>query len=303
MNFKSELSFFQKDGQQLTPDDFDQYFRKLVLDSYRKRFDNVASAQFHLALQGCDLQTMVNMLLVFEKMGALEKSIEQSLFYPVGCGDIANSFCTLLTQSTLFIPHTQNPPQLPSLAKELGKHLPKLIRIDIPGHSYVILACEKTKKDVFGYIYQSNIAEGMEDNSYSLSAWLMDPRSQKINLTEHLNKVIQLINVDTADEIKAAIYQELFIAQPIVPVKNPANLNVLINHINKNPNSSRYNAEHVTPKVLISTLQQFEHEFGGTHLEQIQSLEDYIEQSRVLMKEREQEEHEEQGHTLDHPKL
>jgi hypothetical protein len=306
MNFKSEFSFFQKDSQQFTLDDFDQYFRKLVLDSYKKRFDSVASAKFHLALQGCDLQTMVNLLLVFEKINVLEKPIEQSLFYPVGCGDIANSVCTLLTQSTLFIPQTQKPPQLPSLAKELGKHLPKLIRIDIPGHSYVMLACEKTDKGVFGYVYQSNIAEGMEDNSFSLSAWLMDTRSQKTNLTEHLNKVIQLIDVNTLDEVKSTIYEDLFIAQPIVTVKTPADLKVIIQHINENPNSSRYKAKRVTAKALISTLQHFEQEFSGTHLEQTQSLGDYIEQSRVLMKTREHEGLEELGdqdQTTDIPKL
>ncbi|MDR3503377.1 MAG: hypothetical protein P4L79_12440 [Legionella sp.] len=303
MNFKTEFSFFQNDSQQLTLDDFAQYFRKLVLDSYEKRFDSVADAKFHLALQGCDLQTMVNILLVFDKTGILEKSIEQSLFYPVGCGDIANAFCTLLTQSTLFIPRTQKPPQLPSLAKDLGKNLPKLIRVDIPGHSYVMLACEKTDKDVFGYIYQSNIAEGMEDNSFSLSAWLMDPRSQKTNLTEHLNKVIQLIDVDTFDEIKAAIYQELFIAQSIVPVNIRADLNVIVKHINENPNSSRYKAKHVTPMAIIRTLQLFEQEFSGTRAEQTQSLAHYIEQNRVLMKAHEHEEPEEQDPTNDSPKL
>ena len=304
MNFKTEFSFFQKDSRQLTLDDFDQYFRKMMLDSYEKRFDSVASAKFHLALQGCDLQTMVNVLLVFEKMGGLEKSIEQSLFFPVGCGDIANAFCQLITQNTLFTPLTQKPPKLPSLVRELDKHLPKLIRIDIPGHSYVMLASEKTPQGVLGYVYQSNIAEGMEDNSFSLSAWLMDPRSHKTNLTEHLNKVIQLIDVDTFDEIKAALYEELFIAQPIVPVKSPANLNTLIKHINENPNSSRYKTKRVSPARMLTILQLFEQEYSGSHMEQTQSLENYIEHCRTLMKEQEQEQEQEGDNPIpDSPKL
>ncbi|USQ13332.1 hypothetical protein J2N86_11645 [Legionella lytica] len=302
MNFKTEFSFFQKDSQQLTMDDFDLYFRKLVLDSYEKRFDSVADAKFHLALQGCDLQTMVNVLLLFEKLGVLEKSIEQSLFYPVGCGDIANAFCNILTKSTLFTPLTEKPPQISSLAKKLGKDLPKIIRIDIPGHSYVMLACEKIEKEVFGYIYQSNIAEGMEDNSFSLSAWLMDARSQKTNLTKHLNKVMQLLDVGTDNEEKISIYEELFIATPIVTVKNQADLNAIIKHINEHPNSSRYKAQHVTPKKVISTLQRFEQEYSGTHTEHKQLLGDFIEQSRVLMKAREQEVQDPTAE-LDSPKL
>ena len=82
MNFKTEFSFFQKDSQQLSVDDFDQYFRKLILDSYEKRFDSVADAKFHLALQGCDLQTMVNMLLVFERVGVLENPLNNHYFTP-----------------------------------------------------------------------------------------------------------------------------------------------------------------------------------------------------------------------------
>ncbi|MFJ1268265.1 hypothetical protein ACD661_06830 [Legionella lytica] len=289
MNFKTEFSFFQKDSQQLSVDDFDQYFRKLILDSYEKRFDSVADAKFHLALQGCDLQTMVNMLLVFERVGVLEKPIEQSLFYPVGCGDIANAFCTLLTNSTLFTPLTEKPPQLPSLTKELGKNLPQLIRIDIPGHSYVMLACEKTNKEVFGYIYQSNIAEGMEDNSFSLSAWLKDHRSSKTNLTEHLNQVIQLIDADTCTQDKKKIYDALFIAAPIVPVRIPADLDVIIKHINEHPNSSRYKTQHVNPRKLINILEDFERNFRGTHAEQTQSLSQYIEQSRLKMRANEEQ--------------
>ncbi len=215
-------------------DHFDSIFRKLVLDAYKKRFNSAADAKLYLALCGVDLESTVNILLTMEKNNLLNISIEQAIFAPVGCGDIANAFCTLMTGDAMIISKKEKTP-LPNLDKELEKNLPTVVRIDIPGHSYVMLACEKTSQGVWGYIYQSNVAYQMEDNSFSLAAWLKDVKSLKTNLSEHLRKLARLLSPSVPNLEKESIYMELYSAQPIVEVKVPANMKEMISYINENP--------------------------------------------------------------------
>lgn len=275
---KIKASFFDDSNQKITLDDFDHYFRTLLLDAYKKRFNSAADAKFYLALQGMDLDIMISIFIPAEKTGLLNTSIANALFYPVGCGDITNSFCTMMVEDSLFTPRTGNPPPLSKLLFELEKNLPKLIRIDIPGHAYVMLASEKTNQGVLGYIYQSNIAEGMEDNSFSLATWLMDPKSHKTNLTQHLQQVNRLLEVETSCEEKCSIYRELFFAQPTVAIKVPANLNEIIKNLNDQTNISRYKVKEIDPQTMIATLQLFEKEFKNLFAELKQSLDDYIQQ-------------------------
>lgn len=229
---QSKSAFFTSPND-FSIDNFDSIFRKLVLSAYAKRFNSAADARLYLAICGVDLETTVKVLSTMEKNGLLNTSIVNAIFAPVGCGDIANAFCNMMTGDAM-ISSAKETYSLAGLCEELEKDLPKIIRIDIPGHSYVMLACEKTARGVLGYVYQSNVAYGMEDNSFSLAAWLMDSKSFKTNLSEHVQRLTQLLNPVVSNSEKEAIYLELYSARPIVEVKTPANIQELISYVNKN---------------------------------------------------------------------
>ncbi len=253
-------------------DHFDQAFRGMLLEAYEQRFNSVADARFYLKIQGMDLDTAITTFLLMEKMGSLTTSIVNSLFFPIGCGDVTNTFCSTIIGHEMYTPNEQKSNTIENLQRNLAINLPKLIRMDIPGHSYVLLASEQRKDGVFGYIYQSNIAMGMEDNSFSLAAWLMDPKSNKTNLTEHLEKLKWLLDPQTSDSEKIMIYRKLFFANPIVPVSDPADMEEILYYIKDNP-GFKYSIKKITPKVMIEALEKMKNMDIN---EQNQSLDEYI---------------------------
>ncbi|KTD74138.1 hypothetical protein [Legionella tucsonensis] len=255
-------------------DGFAYVFRKLVLSSYAKRHKSVADARLYLALSGIDLESTVKILLVMEQNGLLNTSITNSIFSPVGCGDIANTFCKMITGDEM-ISSEQETSSLVHLSEELERDLPKIIRIDIPGHSYVMLACEKTSQGVLGYIYQSNVAYGMEDNSFSLAAWLMDTKSSKTNLSIHLQKLALLINPTVSNLEKANIYLKLYSAKPIVEVKIPANMQEIISYINENI-FFKYKIKTICAKDMLLISERIKNMTIQNPVELLQPLDTYI---------------------------
>lgn len=272
-----KTSFFSCDrseSKSLSINYFDKAFRETILNAYEKRFDSVADARFYLTLQGVDLDTAVSMLIIMEQMGMLKNTLTNTLFSPVGCGDIANAFCKIMTGNAM-LSMNRKPLLLAPLIQELDKSLPTLIRMDIPGHSYIILASEKTNEDIFGYVYQSNVAYGMEDNSFSLVAWLMDPKSQKMNLSHHLHQLDKLISPSTTPDEKEAIYSELYCAQPIVPINEGADIKKIIQSFNGHP-EIKYRAKKVIPQQMLCALDLMKDMLCIPTEEHHQSLEDFI---------------------------
>lgn len=271
---KTKSAFFSRSLSEssLTVDDFDQFFRGMLLEAYEQRFNSVADARFYLKIQGMDLDTAITTFLLMEKMGSLTTSIVNSLFFPIGCGDVTNTFCSTIIGHEMYTPNEQRSNAIEDLQCKLAINLPKLIRLDIPGHSYVLLASEQKKEGVLGYIYQSNIAMGMEDNSFSLAAWLMDPKSNKTNLTEHLEKLKWLLDPRTSDSEKIMIYRKLFFANPIIPVREPADMEKIIHYIKNNPDF-KYSIKKITPNVMIEALERMKNMDIN---EQSQSLDEYI---------------------------
>ncbi|QLZ69785.1 hypothetical protein FOLKNPGA_02584 [Legionella sp. PC1000] len=263
-------------------DNFDSVFRKLVLSAYANRYKSVADARLYLAISGIDLESTVKILLIMEQNGLLHTSIANSIFAPVGCGDIANTFCKMITGDEM-ISSGKETSSLLHLIEELEQDLPKIIRIDIPGHSYVMLACEKTSKGVLGYIYQSNVAYGMEDNSFSLAAWLMDTKSFKTNLSEHLHKLALLINPAISNLVKAHIYLELYSANPIVEVKIPANMQEIISYINENI-FFKYKIKTICAKDMLLISERIKNLTIQNPSELQQSLDTYIAKMKEELK-------------------
>ncbi|PWY54307.1 hypothetical protein DGG96_17820 [Legionella qingyii] len=259
-------------------DNFDSTFRKLVLDAYAKRFNSTSDAKLYLAICGIDLESTVKILLTMEENNLLNISIEQAIFSPVGCGDIANAFCTLMTGDAMISPRTGTY-SIASLGEELENDLPKVVRIDIPGHSYVMVACEKTSQGVWGYIYQSNVAYAMEDNAFSLAAWLMDAKSSKTNLSEHLQKLARLLNPVVSHLEKEIIYLELYSANPIVEVKVPANMQEMISYINENI-FFKYKIKAVCPQDMLFIAERIRNMITQDSEEQEQSLDVYLSKMR-----------------------
>lgn len=254
--------------------EFDRAYRELVLGAYEQRFASVADAKLYLAIQGVDLETTVSILLMMEAEDCLTKSVLNSIFSPVGCGDTANAFCYFMTEDSMntLSKDSQSPGQL---AKDLTNNLPKLIRINIPGHAYVMLASEQTPAGVLGYIYQSNVAEGMEDNSFSLVAWLYDPKSQQTNLTIHLEKVQRLLNPHTLRSEQEMIYRELYFAQPLIDVQIPANLEIPLNYLRESPRFN-YQIKEINAANMLHVLASIQRENQQPIDEPKQSLDAYI---------------------------
>ncbi|CAM2925400.1 Uncharacterised protein [Legionella steigerwaltii] len=275
---QSKLAFFAS-SDHFSLDDFDSAFRKLVLSAYAKRLNSVADARLYLALCGIDLESTVKILLSMEKTGMLNTSIAEAIFAPVGCGDIANTFCKMMT-GDIMITGKKEVQSLTPLIEALEKDLPKIIRIDIPGHSYVMLACEKKTEGIWGYIYQSNVAYEMEDNSFSLAAWLMDEKSCKTNLSEHLQKVARLIDPVVSNSEKESIYLELYSAKPIVDVKVPANIKGIVSYINENM-SFQYTIKSIRAIDMLHVAKRIQNIISQHPEEQQQSLESYISRMRV----------------------
>ncbi|HHF7367462.1 TPA: hypothetical protein ACPSKY_002596 [Legionella bozemanae] len=272
---RSKSAFFTFSHYEISSiDDFDSIFRKLVLSAYKKRYKSVADARLYLAISGIDLESTVKILLTMEQNELLNTSIANSIFSPVGCGDIANTFCKMITGDEM-ISSGKETCSIVYLSEELEKDLPKIIRIDIPGHSYVMLACEKTSQGVLGYIYQSNVAYGMEDNSFSLAAWLMDSKSCKTNLSKHVQKLALLINPAVPSFDKANIYLELYSAKPIVEVKIPANMHEIISYIDENI-FFRYKIKTIRTKDMLLISERIKSMTIQNPAEVQQSLDTYI---------------------------
>lgn len=260
-----------------TIDDFDKVYRELILNTYEQRFVSVADARLYLAIQGVDLDTLIQILLAMEEAEeeSLTKPVIDSLFSPCGCGDTANAFCKILTGNEM-IPHrSKSPNTIEQLLSTLGDNFPKLIRLDIPGHSYVMLASELIAEEVYGYVYQSNIAQGMEDNSFSITAWIKDPKSCKTNLTVHLQKVQQLLAPQTPKNIQASLYRELYFAEPIVPVVEEAYLDIILDSISEDP-CFFYTIKSVSALSMFYVLERFKKELCTNIDEQDLSLQEYI---------------------------
>lgn len=245
------------------------------MSAYENRFKSVADARLYLAIHGVDLENTVKILLTMEKNDFLSTPIVNAIFSPVGCGDTANAFCKLMTGDEMIPFKNKETQSLTLLSEELENNLPKLIRINIPGHSYVMLACEKSEEGILGYVYQSNVAYGIEDNLFSLSEWLMDIRSHKTNLSQHLLKLHQLINPRVSIPEKIQIYRELYIAQPIAKVTVPADMQTIISYINENI-FIRYDIREVNAKNMLSVLERLKRITNQIPEEQMQELGDYI---------------------------
>lgn len=279
---QSKLAFFPSTSR-FSIDDFDSYFRKLVLDAYEKRFNSVADARLYLALCGVDLESTVKIFLAMKNSGMLHVPVSEAIFAPVGCGDIANAFCKIMTSD----PMITGKGEFFSINQLMGaikKELPKIIRIDIPGHSYVMLACDITEEGVMGYIYQSNVAYGMEDNSFSLAAWLMDARSGKTNLSEHLYKLSRLLQPGVSNSEKGSIYLELYCANPIIEVKTPANIQEIISYINENI-SFKYRIKPVRAIDMMYASERLKRIVTQHPEEQEQSLETYMSRMQIELEE------------------
>ncbi|KTD01807.1 hypothetical protein [Fluoribacter gormanii] len=270
---QSKSAFFASSNDH-SIDNFDSTFRKLVLRAYAKRFNSTADARLYLAICGVDLESTVKILLTMKKNNLLNISIEQAIFSPVGCGDIANAFCTLMTGDAM-ISSRKETLAFASLGEALENDLPKVVRIDIPGHSYVMLACEKTSQGVWGYVYQSNVAYAMEDNAFSLAAWLMDTKSSKTNLSEHLRKLARLLDPVVSNLEKEIIYLELYSANPIVEVKVPANMQEMVSYINDNI-FFKYKTKTVCPQDMLFIAERIRNIITQDAEEQDQSLDAYI---------------------------
>ncbi|MCW8408103.1 hypothetical protein OQJ13_03860 [Legionella sp. PATHC035] len=277
--FMHSKSAFFASNYYFSIDNFDYVFRKIVLDAYAKRFNSVADARLYLAICGVDLESTVKILLTMEKTGLLTTPIAEAIFAPVGCGDIANAFCKLMT-GDIMITGKKGILSLTPLIQALENDLPKIIRIDIPGHSYVMLACEKKLEGVWGYIYQSNVAYDMEDNAFSLAAWLMDAKSCKTNLSEHVQKLARLINPAVSNLEKESLYFELYSAKPIVDVKVPANMKDMVSYINENM-SFQYTIKSISSRDMLHVSKRIEKIVSQHPEEQFESLESYISRMRI----------------------
>lgn len=271
---QSKSAFFASSNH-CSIDSFDDAFRKLILGVYARRFNSVADARLYLAICGIDLETTVKILLTMKKNGLLNTSIVNAIFAPVGCGDIANAFCKMTTGDEMIAIKRNKVQSFAHLYEALEGDLPKIIRIDIPGHSYVMVACEKAPQGILGYIYQSNVAYGMEDNSFSLAAWLMDTKSSKTNLSEHLQKLARLLNPSVSNSEKESIYLELYTAEPLIDVKIPANMQEIISYINENI-FLKYNIKTVHAKDMLLITERIKRIATQNAEEEQQSLDTYI---------------------------
>lgn len=123
-------------------DNFDYVFRKIVLDAYAKRFNSVADARLYLAICGVDLESTVKILLTMEKTGLLTTPIAEAIFAPVGCGDIANAFCKLMT-GDIMITGKRAFYRLPRSFRHLKTICPKLSALIYPD---ILMSCWLVKK-------------------------------------------------------------------------------------------------------------------------------------------------------------
>lgn len=279
---QSKFAFFPS-HQHFSIDSFDNAFRRLVLSAFMKRFNSVADARLYLAICGIDIELTIKILLSMEKTGILDTPISEAIFAPVGCGDIANALCRLITGDEMITVKSEAQ-SIIELSKALQENLPQIIRIDIPGHSYVMLAYEKTSEGIWGYIYQSNVAYGMEDNTFSLAAWLMDAKSYKTNLSEHLQKLAQLMEPTVSNSVKETIYFELYCAKPIIDVKTPANIQKIISYMNENL-SLKYKIRAVGAKDMLLVAERIQRIISQHPEEQQQSLDSYISKIRTELEE------------------
>ncbi|KTD76282.1 hypothetical protein [Legionella waltersii] len=275
----NKLSLFSdsvSNSKSLKIDDFDRAYREMVLFAYQNRFNRVADAKLYLLIQGINLEGIVKIYSALKLGGMLEISVRDAIFSPVGCGDVANAFCQTITGDTMNPSKSCRQQSLTELSLEIETDLPKLIRINIPGHSYVMLACEKTAEGILGYIYQSNVADGMEDNSFSLAAWLMDKRSRKTNLSMHVKLLSELLSPTVFNEKKASIYRQLYIATPIIPVKTPADMQTIISYINTCP-TFNFTSKRISAEQMMKNLEQIKAMAFQSSEESMQSLDEFIE--------------------------
>lgn len=280
--------FFQQHAD--APGDlFNAKFRYMVLNAYKKKFENLSEAKLYLSLQGADLETTVSILIMMEKWDTLGgRTIKEALFTPSGCGDVTNAFCMLMTQNTMATArYPNNRKSLAELSQEFEGVMPKIIRIDILSHSYVMLCTEKSENNIFGFIYQSNIAEGMNDHCFSLAAWLMDKGSRKTNLSEHVEKLEELLAPETSDDRKKIVYNELFMAEPLVEVITPADMDLLIAAYKK-PTKAYYQAKNVDISYMIAMLEARK-AANDASLDKHLTLDEYIDAVKEKLNDAEQD--------------
>ncbi len=202
------------------------------------------------ALMGLDLEILWDSVIGQTLETSLEDAIQYALPAP-SCGATANAISNLFTDNIAaasLMQTSMNGTKYSSLSEftqaigEVAQQGPALVRISLHSHKetssltchdYILFVTNMSEQgEPLGYVYQSNIAEGMEDNAFSLLAWFQDKdKSKQQNLFHHLVDLDAFLKAESNEE-RTCLYQKIYIGQPIVPVIVPANLASLTHNQN-----------------------------------------------------------------------
>lgn len=225
------------------PDALHSLFSKSILAAGREH------PLVYYSLMGLELEIIWDSVIGQTLESSLEEAIQFALPAP-SCGAAANAVgelfcdeaaCARLMQNAKlgkFFSVAEFDADIRFAAKK--DSFPLLVRISLAEkqqkgflscHDYILYITHLSERDeLMGYVYQSNIADGMEDNAFSLLAWLQDEtKSVEQNLQWHLNDLHHFLRTENDIE-RAALYEKLYFCRPIVKVEKPADLSQLTHH-------------------------------------------------------------------------
>ncbi|KTD12027.1 hypothetical protein Lgra_1485 [Legionella gratiana] len=270
----------KEDASNTNGAEFHQLYKSILCNAENNK-DSLIDANFLISIQGLPFEMVLNAALMMDNTVNKDSKdhipVEQGLFLPIGCGYTANGFCKLMTGRNMStaIHHDLSRP-ITKLHDELMTNLPKLVRIDVPGHSYVMLATHQKENECYGYIYQSNVAKGTNNQAFSLVSWLKDKKCTCINLSSHITQVQQLFDPKTSIEKKKELYKELYLLTPTSTELVNVNLDQLTKQEETDERRPMYLATQVSLDKM-STLILLYKQLAGMHLNSEITLTEYIE--------------------------
>ncbi len=141
------------------------------------------------------------------------------------CGSFTRGVFKFLTGINLNnkqLPHKITT-ELQTLVRE-KQNFPYVIAISIHGHKYTILVTHYSKdKNPLGYIYQTNTAQDMGGDKFSIHHWMKSKKNTVIDVIDHLSKIDILLDPTQSHEQKKEIYETLYtipISDEVITLKN-----------------------------------------------------------------------------------
>ena len=197
------------------------------------------------------------------------------------CGSFSKGFFEFLTKTESNInkgPEYKNTSKLQELVRE-KKDVSCIIQISVPGHQYSILLAGTKDGKPQGYIYQTNTAEDMGGEKFSIQDWVKNKKNKAIDILDHLSKIDIFLDQKQELGLRKATYETLYTIPASGEVTTPKDLDKLVT-IPKEESFIRWEVGNVTDDALkrLSALykESYEELIKLKHFFKIQLHDDFV---------------------------